>query len=194
MSCKDRKQQRKRKKTQKKNEKSADSDTLASRSAKGFASPPKPIYNKDGNIVYSKFDFCQSNSDSVDSKNKVAKKDYHKLLQKMEKRKEKEKSLESTDTKAAVAFKEKNQWKSALQKAEGVKVKDDAELIKKSVKRQQKMKQRSGKKWEERKERTEKMQQDKQDKRHANIKKRKETKTSKKIAKAKKKGRIVPGF
>ena len=144
--------------------------------------------------MYSKFDFCQSNSETAESKHKPAKKDYHKLLQKIEKRKEKEKTLEESDTRAAVAFKEKNQWQSALQKAEGVKVKDDADLLKKSLKRQEKLKQRSSKKWEERQERTEKMQQEKQDKRRANIKKRKDAKVSKKIAKAKKKGRMMPGF
>lgn len=156
------------------------------------ASPPpgKPIFNKEGKMVYSKFDFSEKNKKEESG----SKKNYKKLLEKVEKERNELKELKKSDIDAAHTKQQKLAWNNALQKAEGVKVKDDPELLKKTIKKQEKLKKKSSKEWADRTERTEKKQKDKQDKRLKNIKARKQKKVDSKIKKAKKKGRILPGF
>jgi len=156
------------------------------------ASPPpgKPIFNKEGKMVYSKFDFSEKNKKEESG----SKKNYKKLLEKVEKERSELKELKKSDIDAAHSKQQKLAWNNALQKAEGVKVKDDPELLKKTIKKQEKLKKKSSKEWADRTEKNEKKQKDKQDKRLKNIKARKQKKVDTKIKKAKKKGRILPGF
>ena len=85
----------------------------------------------------------------------------------------------------------KERWKSALLKAEGVKLKDDPKLLKKAMKRREQKKQSSQRKWEEREKMLAKQMKDRQDKRSKNIARKKEGRASKKIQKAKKCGRVA---
>ena len=186
-------QQAKNKKRKKKTKPEKHGDRTSLPVCDKKVTPSKPVFNKDGHMVFSKFDFTQSKT-TRKSDNDFTGKNYKKLLLKVQKRKEKEQRLAETDAEAAKTFKEKNQWQSALQKAEGVKVKDNSELLKKSIKRKDKLKKKSSKAWDERIEKTEKRIQNRQDKRKANIKKKKEGRINKKIKKSKKKGHIIPGF
>jgi len=156
------------------------------------ASPPpgKPIFNKEGKMVYSKFDFSEKNKKEEGG----SKKNYKKLLEKVEKERSELKELKKSDIDAAHTKQQKLAWSNALQKAEGVKVKDDPELLKKTIKKQEKLKKKSSKEWADRTEKVDKKQKEKQDKRLKNIKARKQKKVDTKIKKAKKKGRILPGF
>ena len=188
------KDKRHRRKQKSKQEKHGDRGSTSSGTADTkHVTPSKPVYNKDGHIVFSKFDFTQDKS-KKNSASDFSGKNYKKLLLKVQKRNEKEKRLAESDKEAAKTFKEKTQWQTALQKAEGHKVKDNPDLLKKSIKRKEKQKAVSTKKWEERNERTEKRQREKQDKRRTNIKKKKEGRINKKIKRSKKKGHIIPGF
>lgn len=156
------------------------------------ASPPpgKPIFNKEGKMVYSKFDFSEKNKKEEGG----SKKNYKKLLEKVEKERSDIKKLKESDIDAAHTKAQKSAWKNALQKAEGMKVKDDPELLKKTIKKQEQIKKKSSKEWTERTDKLDKKQKEKQDKRQKNIKARKQKKVDTKIKKAKKKGRILPGF
>jgi len=81
-------------------------------------------------------------------------------------------------------------WKKVYMKATGQKVKDNPKLIKQSMKKEEKKKQKSASAWEERKGAEEKKKADKQAKRTENIKNRKiAKKTGKPIKKQKR-----PGF
>lgn len=151
----------------------------------------KPVFNKEDKIVFSKFDF----SDIGTKKVKKQEKDPKKLLEKLEKQKEKiEKLKESGDIEKAVEIKEKTAWKNALAKAEGIKVKDDPTLLKKTLKKQEQKQRSSKKKWESRIAKVEKAKEEKQKKRTENIQKRKKDKKMNKLKKAAKKGKIIPGF
>lgn len=150
--------------------------------------PSKPVFNKEGKMVFSKFDFSQKKSV------KPEKKSYKKLLEKAQHNKEKLEKLEETDSSAAKNYKQKQQWQNVLKKAEGVKIKDNPEMIKKSIKKREKRKEKSQKEWKSRQENVDSKIKHKQDKRQSNIKKKKDSRINKKIAKAKKKGRIFPGF
>ena len=146
----------------------------------------KPVFNKEGKMVFSKFDFDEKKPE------KTGKKNFKVLLDKAQKDKEKVDKLQETDSDAAKNLKQKQQWQNVLQKAEGIKVKDDPELLKKAMKKREKIKKKSKKNWQERSEKVEAKMKQRQDKRKANIKKKKDGRINKKIDKAKKKGRILP--
>lgn len=151
----------------------------------------KPIFNSEGKIVFSKFDFTGLGTKHEKKKEK----DPKKILENMEKQKEKLKNLEAQGEKEkATELKEKFAWKNALAKAEGEKVKDDPILLKKSIKKKDDQKKSSKKKWDVRKEGVKKAQDEKQRKRTENLAKRKKEKKVTKLKKAAKRGRIIPGF
>lgn len=153
---------------------------------------PKPIFNSEGKMVFSKFDFSEIGTKKKPPKNE---KDPKKILQQLQQKKEKLKKLEQSGEKdKAEEIKEKEAWKSVLAKASGEKVKDDPELLKRTVKRQEQQKKRSAKKWESRIESVQKSKQERQEKRQDNIMKRKKDKKMNKLKKAAKKGRVIPGF
>ncbi|CAH1271333.1 SURF6 [Branchiostoma lanceolatum] len=152
-----------------------------------------PVLNQEGKLVFSKFDFT-SDVASSKKKGKEAPKHLKKLLAKAEDKKQKIKDLKNENLGKAHEVEQKSKWKSALQKAQGVKLKDDPELLKKSIKRKDQIKKKSKKQWKERKDQVEANIKKKQNKRSDNLKARKQQKVSNKIKKAKKKGRVIPGF
>ena len=81
---------------------------------------PKPVFNSEGKMVFSKFDFSE-----IGIKKKLPKNenDPRKILQQLQQKKEKLKQLEEFGEKEkAEDIKEKDAWKSALAKASGEKV------------------------------------------------------------------------
>lgn len=155
--------------------------------------PKKPIYNQNGQLVFSKFDFSNSSITSEDSNMKS--KDLKQILSQALKEKEKMKHLEKKgENEAAVSIADQTAWSAALQKAEGKKVKSDVDMLKRSIKKRETRKKTSQKKWEQRKATIEKHKAEKQNLRKKNIAARKGAKVEKKMNKLKKKGHIVPGF
>lgn len=150
------------------------------------------IYNREGNLVFSKFDFVSTPAEEKKiNKNKSKKNKLQRLLVKTKKEDKKLSELEATNKPKAKEVKEKKMWRNALDKSEGIKVKDNAKLIEKSIKMKKKMKQRSGQKWNDRKETTEKLMHQKQEKREKNQLQRKEQRKEKKFKRLKKKGRFI---
>ncbi len=98
-----------------------------------FISPTKPIFNKEGKMVFSKFDF--GSKPKVEKDKDAGKlrgnKKFKKLLEQVEQRKAKLAELREQDSEKAKITEEKDKWKNVLQKAEGIKVKDNPDLIKK---------------------------------------------------------------
>jgi hypothetical protein len=161
-----------------------------------------PILNSNGDIVFSKFDFsvdkAKAKSKALHSykhnnRSKLTKpSDYKKLIEKL---KEKNEKLKDLDTDAVKKIETKTKWKTSLDKAQGVKVKDDLVLLNKTAKRLEKKKNKSKKVWSERHKSIENSKKIKSDKRQKNIDTRKKQKNEKKIKLLKKKGRIItPGF
>lgn len=73
-------------------------------------------------------------------------------------------------------------------------IKDDPELLKRTIKRKEQKQKFNTKKWNSRIDNVHKSMQERQDKRQENIMKRKKEKKLNKLRKAAKKGRIIPGF
>jgi hypothetical protein len=158
--------------------------------------PLKPIYNSEGKMVFSKFDFSESGfNNEVTVKKGRDERDPHKMLKKIEKQSMKLKELEMTgEIGKLTEIREKIAWNKALSKSEGVKVKDNPELLKKTIKKEIQQKQKSKRKWDARIEGMKNRQEDKQKKRMENIEARKKQVKVNKLKKAAKKGRIIPGF
>lgn len=165
--------------------------------------PKKPILNKNGQVVYSKFDFTADKTLKSAGKHKdsskitpanVKPKDYKSLLKKLNQKKEKIEELKKVEPAKAIELEMKDKWRSAIDRAAGLKVKDDPELLAKTIKRIEKKKEKSKKGWEERTKSVEARVQQQQEKRRKNLEKRKEKNKEKKIKKLKKKGRILMGF
>ncbi|GFP89196.1 hypothetical protein PHJA_001063300 [Phtheirospermum japonicum] len=88
---------------------------------------------------------------------------------------------------------ERESWKAATSRAMGMKVHDDARLIKESMKKEKKRKEKNAEKWKERVETQGKVKEDRQRKRSENIAGRINEKKQRKIAKREKK-LMRPGF
>ena len=153
------------------------------------SSPSSKILNDSGEVVFSKFDFLEAKKEPRPG-TKV--KNYSRLLAKAEARKKKLETLTKEDVEKAEEFKEKHSWSQAIGKAEGLKQHDDPKLLKKAMKKREKVKTKSKKQWKERIEHQKKQADDKQKLRQKNIKERIEAKKGKKSGKEKKKHR--PGF
>ncbi|KAF2031070.1 hypothetical protein EK21DRAFT_100008 [Setomelanomma holmii] len=91
---------------------------------------------------------------------------------------------------------EKDLWLAAKKRAQGEKVFDDVNLLKKTLKRQEKQKSKSKQEWKERLTNVQEGKEKKQKKREENLKKRREEKGQKGKKKVKKPGKKVkrPGF
>ncbi|KAL1568168.1 surfeit locus protein 6 [Salvia divinorum] len=109
-------------------------------------------------------------------------------VQELEKAKKKKEAMKENPSVA-----ERETWKSAVSRAMGVKVHDDAKLIKGSMKREKKRKEKNAEKWKERVGTVEKMKEERQKKRRDNIAGRINDKKARKIAKREKK-LMRPGF
>lgn len=119
-------------------------------------------------------------------------KNYKQLLSRVEARKAKLEQLREKDEGKAREMEEKMKWTNMLYKAEGLKIKDDEDMLRTSLKKKEKRRAQMKKQWNKRSENViEKMQQ-RQGKRRKNIQKQKKAKTEKKKNRARKKGRVLP--
>lgn len=170
---------------------SQDNQTQTDKAGNEGKTKEKPVFNKEDHVVYSKIDFANLGKKKV----KKQEKDPKKLLENLKREKEMVKKLETSgEAEKAALVKEKTAWKNALAKAEGQKVKDDEELLKKTVKRKEQKVRSSKKKWEQRAEKVKQGIEERQKKRTENIEKRKKEKKVKKLKSAAKRGKIIPGF
>ncbi|CAK1548335.1 unnamed protein product [Leptosia nina] len=156
---------------------------------KPIAAPqPKPIFNTDGKLVFSKFDFANLGSKETTPK---VHKDPKKILDDLKQQEQKVQELSEKDSDRAKNLKEKIAWKNLLQKAEGQKVKDDPVLLKKSIKKHEQKKKASKKQWQNRIQSVEGKKEERQKKRKENILKKKKEKKAKIIKTSEKRGRVV---
>ncbi|XP_072328856.1 surfeit locus protein 6 [Scyliorhinus torazame] len=119
-------------------------------------------------------------------------KNYKQLLSRLEAQKNKIEELKSKDESKAKKVAAKVKWTNLLYKAEGLKIKDNEEMLKASLKRKEKHKSQRQKKWEKRTEHVVERMERRQNKRTRNILKKKQAVVERKKDKARKKGRILP--
>ncbi|AWP15507.1 putative surfeit locus protein 6 [Scophthalmus maximus] len=119
-------------------------------------------------------------------------KNYKQLLSRVEARKEKLEKLREKDEGKAREMEEKIKWTNLLYKAEGIKIKDDENMLQVALKRKEKRRDHRKKDWVKRSENVVEKMQHRQDKRRKNIQKQKQVKTEKKKDRARKRGRVLP--
>ncbi|EGF83988.1 hypothetical protein BATDEDRAFT_36411 [Batrachochytrium dendrobatidis JAM81] len=112
------------------------------------------------------------------------------LLKKVEAKKAKLETLKKTDGEKAQKIEEAQSWNKLIKMAEGVKVKDDLQLLKKTVKRQTQEKKKSSGEWKNRQEQVAKEQKQRQDKRQENIQTRIDAKRDRKFGGKKSDGKV----
>ncbi|XP_067294759.1 surfeit locus protein 6 [Pseudorasbora parva] len=120
-------------------------------------------------------------------------KNYKQLLTRIEARKDYLEQLKEKDEGKAKKEEEKMKWTNVLYKAEGMKIKDNEELLHASLKKKEKRKAQKKKKWSKRSQQVVEKMQKRQDKRKRNIKQRKDAKIEKRKQRARKKGRVLVG-
>ncbi|KAL8801115.1 MAG: hypothetical protein Q9200_007044 [Gallowayella weberi] len=106
----------------------------------------------------------------------------------------KEARFNSFDERKQEDIAEKDMWLKARKRAHGERVRDDTSLLKKTLKRREKQKKKSGKEWGERLEGVKKAGEVKQRKREENLAKRREEKGKKGSKKVKAGKKKRPGF
>merc|ERR1711962_1949516 len=107
--------------------------------------------NENGKIIFNKFDLIQDPVEKakLENQKKAPLQVRAKLAAKKEQRLA---ELEDENPEKAELLKEKKRWKDAETRLKGEKVRDDAKLLAKSVKRREQQKKASQKKWAERTE------------------------------------------
>ncbi|XP_069812164.1 surfeit locus protein 6, partial [Dendropsophus ebraccatus] len=119
-------------------------------------------------------------------------KNYKQLLSRLETRKKKLQELRDRDQEKAKEFEHKLRWTNVLYKAEGLKIKDDEDMLRTALKRKEKRKEQRKRRWDQRVHNTAEKMQQRQDKRSRNIRKKKTAKLEKKKNRARKRGRVMP--
>nr|XP_019937569.1 PREDICTED: surfeit locus protein 6 [Paralichthys olivaceus] len=119
-------------------------------------------------------------------------KNYKQLLGRVEARKEKLEKLREKDEGKALEMEKKIKWTNLLYKAEGIKIKDDENMLRTALKKKEKRHEQRKKKWGTLSDNVVEKMQQRQDKRRKNLQKRSKAKTEKKKDRARKKGRVLP--
>ncbi|KAL9888665.1 surfeit locus protein 6 [Glossina fuscipes fuscipes] len=147
----------------------------------------KPIFNEEGKIVFSKIDFAQ--------KRKQSHKNPREILNELKETDKKINELkEQGDIIKASELKTELSWKKAFDKADGKKVKDDPKLLYKTIKKHKLEKKKSKMEWQDREKKVDNDIAARQKKRQENINKRIKDNQIRKLKRASKKGRVIPGF
>ncbi|CAF1446218.1 unnamed protein product [Adineta ricciae] len=148
-------------------------------------------------LTFGRFDFNTDDSPFTDSKKRKQKKFQTKqkqlinTLKKVESERNELTRLQEENPEEGKELLRSKHWKTALAKAKGEKVRDDVHLLRKTIKKQSKLRQQSAKKWQHKKAETDKQMKARQNKRQENLQKRKDEKKAKIKKRLIKKGRLI---
>jgi hypothetical protein len=162
--------------------------------SKPSTTKPSPVPS---HITFGRFEF--NTGDSIDTKSKKKKpkifqnkqKKLINTLKKVESEQNELNRLKEENPEEGKEILRSKHWQTALAKAKGEKVRDNVQLLRKTIKKQTKIRERSAKKWQKTKSETDKRMKERQNKRQANLQKRKDDKKSKIKKKLIKKGRLI---
>lgn len=144
---------------------------VEAKSNKQQSTPSAPAVVEAGRQIFSKFDFGLP-----EKKLTVTPKNPKQALQRLEARTKKLTALQATDEARAEQQLKNEAWSKAIQKAQGLQIKDDARLLKKAIAKEDKAKGRRTEKWEARQQAQKDAEAARQKKRQDNIDARKKQK------------------
>ncbi|XP_071493708.1 uncharacterized protein [Diadema antillarum] len=148
-------------------------------------------------VSFSHFDFAENEREAVPKKRRKkvteprSNKDYGRLLKKAEYKEQKLKEMKEKDPDQAHQMETESKWQTVIDRAQGIKVKDDVELLKKSLKRKGKRKQQSSKQWEARTARLEEKMKEREARKRRNVKAKTDARKSKKVKRLQRKGKLL---
>jgi hypothetical protein len=148
-------------------------------------------------ITFGRFEFNTEDSIDRNSKKKKFQKHPNKqkqlinTLKKVESEQNELNRLQEENPEERKEILRSKHWKTALAKAKGEKIRDNVQLLRKTIKKQTKLRERSAKKWQNNKSETDKRMKERQEKRQTNLQKRKDEKKSKLKKRLIKKGRLI---
>jgi len=161
-------QEKLRAKRKQEKEKKQKQRKMAKKVENGIKSPTREVRDGDtGKVIFNKFDLVQ---DPLEKKESLKKKVPLKVRAKFVE--QKEKRLADMEPEKAEAAREKKRWQNAETRLKGEKVLDDAKQINNALKRAEKKKAASKRKWTERTEKLQEEMKKKQEKRKENLKSR----------------------
>ncbi|XP_029775392.1 surfeit locus protein 6 [Suricata suricatta] len=120
-------------------------------------------------------------------------KNYRQLLERLQARRDRLDELRGQDAGKARELEAKMQWTNVLYKAEGVRIRDDERLLQEALKRKEKRRAQRMRKWEKRTAHVVEKMQRRQDKRRQNLRRKKAARAERRLDRARRKGRILPG-
>lgn len=168
-------------------DKNSGKDSLE-KSSENDSSDPKRIKSsrngvvEEGNFVFNRLDESETGAaalSGVPVKKTIS--DPKQALQKLQAQKDKMEKLRETDSEKAAILEEKLELKKALAKAEGISIKDDVNLLKKTIQRRDKEKSKSRDTWSKKKNEQQEANDKRQTKRTENIQSRIDAKKNKKM-------------
>lgn len=149
-------------------------------------------------ITFGRFEFKPEDSVDIDSKKKkkgkkqpTKQKQLINQLKQVENEQNEINRLKEENPEEGKALLRSKHWKTALAKAKGEKIRDNPQLLRKTIKKQAKLRERSAKKWKKNKSETDKRMKERQEKRQSNLQKRKDDKKAKIKKRLIKKGRLI---
>ncbi|XP_048201678.1 surfeit locus protein 6 [Perognathus longimembris pacificus] len=117
---------------------------------------------------------------------------YRQLLERLQARQGRLEELREQDAGKAQELEAKMKWTNLLYKAEGVKIRDNEQLLQEALKRKEKRRAQRQRRWEKRSAQVVEKMQQRQDKRRQNVRKKKAARAERRLQKARKKGRVLP--
>lgn len=148
--------------------KKAKKEAVAAKKAGGPAAKSVVV---EGRQIFSKFDFSTSGDDG--KKRSLTPSNPKQALQKALARAERIEQVAASDKERADQMQRSDAWAKAIQKAQGLVIKDDPRLLKKSIQRLDKAKAKRTERWKEREQATKDEQASRQKRRQENIDARK---------------------
>ncbi|XP_031635915.1 surfeit locus protein 6 homolog [Contarinia nasturtii] len=156
---------------------------------------PAKVFNEEGKMVFSKFEFAAQASRAKKTKKDKTIKDPKLLIKKLKQEKEQINELVSQgEVEKAEELKKNIAWQKAFDKTEGKKVKDNVSLLHKTLHKKKVEKKKSKEQWKQREQKIEKEKESKAKRREENINKKKDEKKKHKLKKASKRGRVIAGY
>ncbi|XP_050010805.1 surfeit locus protein 6 isoform X4 [Alexandromys fortis] len=201
-----RKQERERKKRKRKELRAKEKAAKAENKEKPAEAPPDVACKepRESGLIFNKVEVTEEEPASKPQRKKEKRqkvkgnltpltgRNYRQLLERLQARQGRLEELRDQDAGKAQELEAKMKWTNLLYKAEGVKIRDNEQLLREALKRKEKRKAQRQRRWEKRSEHViEKMHQ-RQDKRRQNLRKKKAAKAERRLQKARKKGRILP--
>ncbi|KAM8804312.1 surfeit locus protein 6 [Rhynchonycteris naso] len=119
-------------------------------------------------------------------------KNYRQLLERLHARQDRLEELREHDAGKARELQSKMQWTNVLYKAEGLRIRDDEQLLQAALKRKEKRRAQRQRRWDKRTAHVVEKMQRRQDQRRQNLRRKKAAKAERRLEKARKKGRVLP--